>query len=83
MHFPYDLDQEALSLLLEDGWAWNPSLPGFLKTRNPDQQTTEEYRNALQPSISYGWLKDHGLIGASVSPAERAVGLYALQQRLS
>ena len=81
MSRPSDIDPGAVRLLEEADWPWSETNKAFAEARDPEQETSEEYRNRPAGRIGYGELRDHGLAG-SASAAEREAGLRWLRGKL-
>jgi hypothetical protein len=82
MGIPADIDPEVIRLLEEADWPWSNGEKAFVEARNPEKETTEEYRKRSPERIGYGQLRDHGLAGPT-SGKERETGLQWLRDRLS
>ena len=76
------VDAEAVELFDEADWIWSDLDRAFVKARDPNKETTEEYRSHPPDCIAYEELEDHGLAGQATS-AQRETGLQWLEDRLS
>jgi hypothetical protein len=79
---PANIDPAAVRLLEDADWPWSNADHAFIEARNPQKETTEEYRRRSPERISYAELRDHGLAG-STSVTETEVGLRWLRSKLS
>jgi hypothetical protein len=79
---PDNINSETIRLLNEADWLWSDSKKAFVKARDPEQETTENYRSRSSAQISYEELRDHGLAGTASEP-ERYAGLQWLRDKLS
>ena len=62
---PGDIDPEALHLLEESDWPWSDWHRAFVEARDPERETTEEYRARQPARVSYAELQDNGLAGSA------------------
>ena len=60
---PADIDPEALRLLEESDWPWSDWHRAFVEAREPQRETTEQYRARQPAQVTYEALRDHGLAG--------------------
>ncbi len=81
MAIPHDIDPQAVRLLLEADWPWDDRQRAFVEARQPERQSTANYRSGSARSIGYGELRDHGLARAR-SVANRDKGLAWLRRSL-
>ena len=81
MAMPTTIDPEAVRLLEEADWPWNDDKKAFVAARQPNQESTADYRRRLPRSVGYGELRDHGLAGTT-SAANRDKGLAWLRRTL-
>lgn len=81
MTMPTSIDPEAVRLFEEADWAWNDNKKAFIEARQPNQESTADYRSRLPGSVGYGELRDHGLAGTTSAP-NRDKGLAWLRRRL-
>lgn len=82
MGVPTNIDPEAVQLLEEFNWLWSDAERAFIEARDPEQETTEEYRSRFKARVTYEDLRDHGFVGP-VSGREREAGFGWLRERLS
>jgi len=82
MTIPSNVDAEAIRLLDEADWPWSDLEKAFVKSRNPDRETTGEYLQRSSNRISYAELKDHSLVGSESTEAREA-GIRWLRGKLS
>ena len=82
MTIPTDIDSEAIRLLEESDWPWSNWDKAFIESRNPERETTEDYRRRSPNRISYAELKDHGLANSS-STEVREAGMIWLRGKLA
>lgn len=82
MSRPDDIDHEAMRLLEEADWPWSDHHKAFVEARDPQRETTEEYRGRQPAYIAYAELQDHGLAGQAL-PAARRAGIQWLREKLS
>jgi len=82
MAMPTNIDPEAVRLLEEANWFWSDAEKAFIEARDPEKETTEEYRSRSPTRISYEELRDYGLAG-SASGTERETTLRWLRNKLS
>lgn len=75
------IDPEANQLLEAMNWYWSDGDMSYVKSRNPDQQTTEEYHSHPKAYITYEQLSDHGLTHP-MTPRSREAGLRWLRRRM-
>jgi hypothetical protein len=71
---PSDIHPEAVRLLEEADWPWSDHDGAFVESRDPERETTEQYRARQPTQIGYAELRDHGLAG-SVPAAGREGGI--------
>ena len=75
------IDSEARQLLEEADWHWSGH--GFYeKGRDPEKETTEQYRSHPPEQITYEELSDHGIAGQALT-TDREAGLQWLRTRLN
>jgi hypothetical protein len=74
MSIPSNIDPEAMRLIEEADWPWSELGRAFVEARDPERETTENYRSRPPARISYDELRDHGLAGTA-SRADREEGL--------
>jgi hypothetical protein len=79
---PTDIDLEATRLLEKVNWPWSDAEKSFVEARDPQKETTEQYRSRIRAKVTYEELRDHGLAGPG-SRSEREAGLKWLRERLS
>lgn len=79
---PGDIDPEALRLLEESDWPWSDNHRAFVEARDPDRETTEQYRGRQPAQVTYAALRDHGLAG-STPGGGREAGIRWLRDTLS
>lgn len=77
-----DIDHEAIGLLNASGWHWSDNRLSFEKGRDPNKETTEEYRSRPRHLISYEELKNNNLVG-EVATKDREAGLQWLRRKIS
>ena len=82
MSRPTNIDSEAIRILEKANWPWSDATYAFVKSRDPERETTEDYRSRSPGRINYGELHDHHLLGPA-STAELEDGLQWLRERLS
>ena len=82
MSGPTDVDPQALRLLDETGWLWSDAHRAFVESRDPERETTEQYRDRGPKRIGHGELRDHGLAGHAPTTAMQS-GIRWLRERLS
>ncbi len=82
MTIPSNIDSEALRLLEEADWPWSDAHKAFVKARDPERETTEDYRSRSPDRISDEELRACGL-AAPASLGGREAGLRWLRERLS
>jgi hypothetical protein len=82
MVMPINVHPGAVQLLEKANWIWSDARKVFMETRNPERETTEEYRRRSPATISYEEIRDHGLIGPA-PVTEQEAGLRWLRERLS
>lgn len=75
------INPEAIQLLDEADWLWSGRDGAFVKARDPEKETIEQYRSHPPDLISYEELHNHGLTGRTLT-AEREAGLQWLRGRL-
>ena len=51
-----NVDPEARTFLEEQEWQWSSIYGGFVKIRNPDQETTEQSRSEPHIIVSEDWM---------------------------
>jgi hypothetical protein len=76
-----NVNSEAILLLEEADWLWSDAHMAFVKARDPERETTEDYRSRSPDRIGYEELQDHGPAGPA-STAEREAGLRWLRERI-
>ena len=81
MAMPHDIDRLAVELFREADRPWDDSRKAFVEARQPERESTADYRARSRRSIGYGELRDHGLAG-SPSAADRDKGLAWLRSSL-
>jgi hypothetical protein len=81
MSRPSNIDSEVMRLIEEADWPWSDWNRAFVEARDPEQETTADYRSRSPGQISYVELQDHRLTG-SASSAERQAGLQWLRGKL-
>lgn len=79
---PNDIDPEALRLLGETDWPWSDHHRGFVEARDPQRETSEEYRTRQATQIGHAELRDHGLAGPAPA-VRRETGIRWLRGKLS
>lgn len=78
------IDPEAIQLLEEADWPWSCFDAAFIKAREPEKETIEQYRSRPPELISYEELRDHGLVKRpSTTERDLEMGLQWLRQRLA
>jgi hypothetical protein len=82
MVMPLNVHPGAVQLFETANWIWSDARKAFMKTRNPERETTEEYRRRSPATKIYEEIHDHGLIG-SAPVTEQEAGLRWLRERLS
>lgn len=81
MAMPTTIDPEAVRLLEEADWPWNDHKKAFVEARQPNRESTADYRSRSPCSVGYGELRDHGLAGTTAA-ANRDKGLAWLRRTL-
>jgi hypothetical protein len=82
METPANIATKAIQLLEKADWFWSNTEKAFIEARNPDEETTEEYRSRPLSRISYEEIRDHGLT-KSASESDQEIGLQWLHKRLT
>lgn len=77
-----DIDPEAIRLLEEADWPWSNRDKAFVEARDPERETTAQYRARNKAQVTYAQLRDHGLAGRAAA-GERDVGISWLRETLS
>jgi len=76
-----NIGKEVIQLLQEVDFIWDNLSKAFIEAREPERESTDEYKNRSKRSISYEELRDHGLVG-TVSEADHERGLAWLRHKL-
>jgi len=59
---PINVHLRAIQLLKNANWIWSEARKAFIETRDPERETTEDYRRRSPATISYEEIRDHGLV---------------------
>jgi hypothetical protein len=83
MTIPKDLNPEALKIIQEAGWIWDPGRWAFVETWQPGMETLAEFSQRRPGFIGFETLRDDmGLIGSAISQ-ERVERLARLRAFIS